>query len=294
MVKEIILRDEKTRRNAMKVSQVFDRPLRVKTVGMLFLAAIMLQGAAPSNAQDFGSALSNTFGSISDGLKGGIDSVQGIVDEGIDTLEKGAENLQESFDQAVDCAENIDGCITNIAVDGAKSAYEASKNALARGANSLAETLGVEELRTVGDCLDMFGDQFCTTDEVREEFASDTWTPYYGERLWDSQAAATVLASIFPPTSAYGIQQLQQVLEGQADSLIDILETAARDIGSSADSLIERIIVTLLNSGSFDDVFGDVGIKAALLRVNCRNDWCIGEANGEGYYQIAFAWRLFK
>lgn len=279
----------------MKVSQVFDRPLRVRTVGIILVAAILLQGAAPSNAQcSASSALLNPLGAIVDCGKDAIDSVQDFADDPKGTLEKGAENLEKNFDQAVDCVENIDGCITNLAINGAKSVYEAGKNGLARVATSLAETLGIEELKTIGDCLDTFGDQFCTTDEVREEFAGDTWTPYYGKRIWDSQAAGTVLASIFPPTSAYGIGQLQQVLEGQADSLIDILETAARDIGSSADSLVEHIIVTLFNGGDFDAVFGDVGIKAALLRVNCRNDWCIGAANGEGYYQIALAWRLFK
>jgi len=278
-----------TERNAMKSQVLYQQQLRVRPLAMMLIAAIVLQHAATTNAQCSDSSfLKNPLGAAGDCVKDFTNSANDLVTNPVGTIKEGAENLERNIDEAAECVKNPGSCIS----EAAKDVYEAGRSALARGANALGEALGIEELETIGDCLETFGDQFCTTDEVRDEFSGNGWTAYYGKRLWDSQAAGTVLASIFPPTSAYGIEQLQKVLQGQADSLIDILETAADDIGSSADSLVKQIIETLLDGGDFDDFFGDVGIKAALLRVNCRNDWCVGAANGEGYYQIAFAWRL--
>jgi len=50
--------------------------------------------------------------------------------------------------------------------------------------------------------------QFCETDAVKQKFEDGGWKAYYGPRVWDSEAAATLVGLFFPPTSAQAAAKL--------------------------------------------------------------------------------------
>ncbi len=55
--------------------------------------------------------------------------------------------------------------------------------------------------------------QFCETDAVKKKFEEGgRWKAYYGPRVWDSEAAATLVGLFFPPTSAQAAAKLVRAL----------------------------------------------------------------------------------
>lgn len=67
----------------------------------------------------------------------------------------------------------------------------------------------------------------CDTDKKKDAFRADGWTPYYGKRLWDGRAAAMVVGSFFPATSAVAINEFYSEIKTQTGSAMDMLEEAA-------------------------------------------------------------------
>jgi hypothetical protein len=219
-----------------------------------------------------------------------IDSVVDFVKDPVGTLEKSWENLNRNVEIVGDCLEDATGCVVEIA----KDAADGAKSAVGDIINVAGEITNIEELEALGQCVGEFGDQECNTDSVRERFADGGWNTYYGKRIWDSSVVGAVALAIFPGAQAAAVDKFYSMFEKQMDSVIGVFEDIADDIGGSAADIAYDIVQALIDGDDFDEIFGDVGIKAALLRVTCKNDWCVGSANGDSFFQLGFGWRYTK
>ena len=208
-----------------------------------------------------------------------------------ETFQNTLDNLNRNVEIVGDCLEDAKGCVVKIAKDAVDEAVDGTRSAYGDIINAVGEITNIEELQTLAECVEKIGDQKCPTDDVKGKFSEGGWTTYYGKRIWDSSVAGTVALAIFPGTQAAAVEQFYSMFESQMNSVIGVLEDIASDIGGNALDIAYDIVKTLIDGGDFDDIFGDVGIKAALLRFNCKNDWCVGTANGDSFYQLGFGWR---
>jgi hypothetical protein len=55
------------------------------------------------------------------------------------------------------------------------------------------------------------------------------WSAYYGPRIWDSEAVATIVGLFFPPSSGAAAAKLEDELNKQLNALEAAIDTALAD-----------------------------------------------------------------
>ncbi len=111
------------------------------------------------------------------------------------------------------CAPSPDNCPVDKIIKETSSAADKADACIA--------TVSGCALDKLKEYLPSLDTQFCETDADKKKFEDGGWKAYYGPRVWDSEAAATLVGLFFPPTSAQAAAKLVRGALARARPLLN-------------------------------------------------------------------------